>query len=230
MAFPQVESSATTFGAPGASTDVNYPATVSAGATLVCLVRCALDGVIGWPAGWNELVQSAVDASDDYMAIAWREAVGNEDGTTFAVTHGNGKSCYIVYSITGAEDPDTQPPELSSVASGVSTTPDPTSLTPTGGAKDYLWLWLGGWEGIQTSPPAGNPTDYGNTLGADTGTAGLGTINSRVAAARRELNVASEDPGSWTISASDDWMAWTMAIHPAGAPPPAAGGHFAVMV
>jgi len=229
MAFPQVESSATTFGVLDVSSNVNYPATVSAGALLVCVMRCGVDGVIGWPAGWNELVESTVDASDDYMAIAWREAVGNEDGTTFAVTHGNGKSCYIVYSITGAEDPDTQPPELSTVAFGISTTPDPSSLTPTGGAKDYLWLWLGGWQGTQTSPPTGNPTNYNNPLGADTLAGSTIMSNCRVAAARRELNAASEDPGSWTISVSDNWMVWVMAVHPAGAPPPA-GGHFAVMV
>jgi len=106
------------------------------------------------------------------------------------------------------------PPQLSTVATGSSTTPDPTTCTPTGGAKEYLWLWVGGWEGEQTSPPASNPTNYSSPIGANSSTVGVVTTNVRVAAAQRNLIAASEDPGSWTISVTDDWTAYTVAIHP----------------
>jgi len=165
-----------------------------------------------------ELVEDASDASNDVTAIAYMTAVGDEDGLTFNVTHGTGKMSAIVYSITGAKDTASQVPELSTVAIGTSTLPDPTALTPTGGAKDYLWLWLGGWEGEQTTPPVSNPTSYTNPLGAGTGISGIDSGNCRVASARRELNAVSEDPGSWTISASDDWSAWVMAVHPVAEP------------
>ena len=215
MAFPVVESTATTPRTGAETTSpVTYPATVSPNALIVCIARVAVAGAIGWPGGWTELVEDSSDASDDVTAIAYKTAVGDEDGTTFNVTHGDGKSAYIVYSITGAADPASQAPQLSAVAVGTSTAPDPAALTPTGGAKDYLWLWLGGWEGEQTSPPANNPTNYTNPLGASTAAAGAATGNCRVASARRDLNAASEDPPSWTISASDDWSAWTMAVHP----------------
>lgn len=216
MAFPVVEDKIGTGGTSTASpTAVSYPATVSAGALLVCIARCAVVGAIGWPSGWNELVEDSSDGSDDVSAIAWKAADGSEGGTTFSVTHGTGKSAYIVYSITGAENPATQPPQISTVAVGTSTTPNPTLLTPTGGTKDYLWLWLGCWEGEQTSPPAGNPTDYSATLGASSGTAGAVTTNVRCASAQHTSTDSSEDAGSWTISASDDWTAWVMAVHPA---------------
>jgi len=216
MAFPVVESTATTGRTAAETTSpVSYPATVSPGALLVAIVRVPVAGAIGWPAGWNELVEDSSDASDDVTAFAWKAAAGTEDGLTFDVTHGNGKLAGIVYSITGAEDPAVQPPQLSTVATGTSATPDPASLTPAGGAKDYLWLWLGGWEGEQTSPPSGNPTNYSSPLGASTGTAAAITTNCRVASAQRNLNAASEDPGSWTISVSDDWTAYTLAVHPA---------------
>jgi len=216
VAFPVVESTATTGRTAAETTSpVSYPATVSPGALLVATARVAVAGAIGWPAGWNELAQDSSDGADDVTAIAWKTADGTEDGLTFDVTHGNGKSAYIVYSITGAEDPVVQPPQLSSAATGASATPDPASLSPAGGAKDYLWLWLGGWEGEQTSPPTGNPTNYSSPLGASSGTAAAITTNCRVASAQRNLNAASEDPPSWTISVSDDWSAWTMAVHPA---------------
>lgn len=40
------------------------------------------------------------------------------------------------------------------------------------------------------------------------------TTNSRCAGASRQLNAASEDPPSWTISVSDNWSAWTIAVFP----------------
>lgn len=216
MAFPVVESTATTGRTAAETTSpITYPATVSPNALLVAIVRVTVAGAIGWPVEWTELVEDSSDASDDVTAIAYRVADGTEDGLTFNVTHGSGKLAGIVYSITGAADPAVQAPQLSTVATGTSASPDPTGLTPTGGAKDYLWLWLGVWEGEQTSPPTGNPTNYSTPLGASTGTGGAITTNCRVASAQRSVNQSTEDPGLWTISVSDDWSAWVMAVHPA---------------
>ncbi|HET8947004.1 MAG TPA: hypothetical protein VFQ07_08470, partial [Candidatus Polarisedimenticolia bacterium] len=76
-------------------------------------------------------------------------------------------------------------------------------------------IWLGGWEGKQTSPPADPlPAGYGNKIGASTGPAGTTDTNCRMAAASRNNKASSEDPGSWTISAIDDWTAFTIAVHP----------------
>ena len=217
---PAVMSVATTNGGTASATPViNLPTDIISGNTLFAAVRVAAAGDIGWPSGWTEMVDVATDASDDQFAIAWRKADGTE-GTTITLSSANQKFAGIVWNIFGATDPTTQAPELSTIATGTSTTPDPTTVTPTGGAKDYLWLWLGSWEGEQTSPPASNPTNYIGVSGADSGTAGAVTTNVRVAGAFRRSNAASEDPGSWTISASDDWTAYTVAFHPfvAGTP------------
>ncbi len=217
MAFPAVQTTATTNGTTAtASATVNLPAGIVAGDLLLVLHRCAVAGALGFPIGWTELKDASVDAADDQQGLAYRQADGSE-GASITVTQGNGKFASIAYRISGAEDPATQAPEVSADATGASTIPDPATLTPTGGAKDYLWLLLGGWEGEQTSPPAGNPTNYANPLGADSGIAAAITTNCRVASAGRSLNAASEDPPSWTISVSDDWTAWTLAIHPATA-------------
>ncbi|MGH2373010.1 MAG: hypothetical protein ACRDIC_05970 [bacterium] len=225
MAFPSVEGTATTNGTAAATSHaVTLPATVSTGSTLIVVARAAVAGAIDWPAGWTEVFENSADASDDTTAWAWKLADGTEDGTTISVTHGNGKAAFIAYSITGAEDPTIQAPESGTPATGTSTIPDPSATTPTGGAKDYLWIWAGGWEGEQTSPPVGNPTNYSSPLGANSGTASAVATNCRVATATRTNNAASEDPGTWTISVSDDWTAWTIAVHPA--PPPPAVGAF----
>jgi hypothetical protein len=196
---------------------VTYPAGIVAGNLLACIIRSANGSTFTFPAGWNMLVNNDTsDASDDTTSIAWRKADGTE-GASFNVTSPVGTFVTaITWRITGAADPTVQPPQLSTIAVGASTTPNPTTCTPTGGAKDYLWIWMGGWEGEQTSPPASQPTNYDSTkrVGASNGTTGSVASNCRCAGVSRQNNAASEDAAAWTISVSDQWSAWVMAIHP----------------
>lgn len=221
--FPSISGTVTqTLGTTATTTPVvNLPSGCVAGETIFVLVRNAVAGAIGWPDGtWNEMFDASSDAADDQMALAWRKADGTE-GASITLSSGNGKFAALAWRVAGAIDPSVRAPELSTVAIGTSTTPNPTACTPTGGTKNYLWIWVGGWAGEQTSPPASNPTSYSlNVTGADSGTAGVTTTNCRVAIAARQLNAGSEDPASWTISVSDSWTAYTLAVHPANLPPP----------
>lgn len=195
------------------------PASIAANDLLVMIMRTPL-GTMTLDSGdvttrWTALVSAdATDASDDKTWIFYRWADGGEGADESAIVSPSSKLVAITWRITGAQNPVTQAPELSTIATGTSAVPNPTTVTPTGGLKDYLFLWLGAWEGEQTSPPASNPTSYVNPVGADTGIGGAVATNCRAAGASRALTAASEDPGSWTISVSDDWTAWAMAIHP----------------
>ena len=216
--FPVVIATSTTDGTTAtASAAVNLPAGILAGDLIVAIHRSSAAGLHGWPAFWTELADTTVDASANNTSIIWRIADGSE-GATVTVTQGSSKFASLAYLIRWWSGLLGR--EISTAVTGTSTTPDPGICTPTGGAKDYLWLWLGGWENEQTSPPASQPTNYTNPLGASSGTAGAVTTNCRVAGAQRTNNATSENPGSWTISVSDDWTAWTMAVHPAIDPPP----------
>lgn len=221
MAFPSIRGSvATTNGTTAtASPVVNLPASVSKGDTLFVVFRCAVAGAIGWPdANWNELVDDSPDASDDQIGVAWKKAVGNEGGTTITLSSGNGKFSAVAYCIQDAADPTVRPPELSTVATGTSAgQPDATACTPTGGAKDYLWLTFETMEGEQTGVTT-YPSNF--TLGqsglANSGTAGAVTTNTTIAAAARQQNAASQDAGAWSIAGTlDDWSAYTAAFYPA---------------
>ena len=224
MASPVVEGTATTGGTgPTANAVVTLPATIQAGETLIVLHRSAVGTAAhGYPGGWTVLFNSDADASDDRISCAWRKADGSE-GASITITQTSSKFASIAYRISGAEDPTVQAPEFATLIIGTDAAPDPGTVTPTGGSKDYLFLWLGGWEGEQTSPPAGNPTNYSNPIGANSGTGGAIATNCRVAGAQRQLTAASEDPPSWTISVSDDWTVTALAVHPAPPPPPAQG-------
>lgn len=215
MAFPSIAGTgATTAGSTAATNKACVlPASIAAGNLLILVIRSAGADTHTTPTDWNDLVKNdGTDASDDVVSIFYRVATGSE-GTSVTV-NGTGSVRWAAISWRITDHNSAQAPQASTVASGTNTTPNPTTCTPTGGAKDYLWLWVGTWEGEQTSPPTGNPTNYSNTLGSDTGTAGAVTANCRVGVASRTNNASSEDAGSWTISASDDWMAWVIAVHP----------------
>lgn len=215
MSFPVVVTTNITDGGTATTTPViNLPTNIRPGNLLVVLFRVAVAGAIGWPDGtWNEMFDASDDAADDQMALAWRWATGTE-GSTITLSCTSGKFAAIAYNISGATNPNTRAPQLSTVAVNTGTTPDPTTVTPTGGTKDYLWLWLGGWADESTSPPASQPTNYTNPIGGSSGVAGVGTTNCRVAGAQRTNRASSEDPGSWTISVSAAWTAYAMAVHP----------------
>ena len=215
----------TTSGSSASTTpSVTLPTgTITAGDTLLALIRLAT-GTLGTnPGGWTELARDTSDASDDTTVVIWKKADGTESGTS--ITWGTGTSAKYVglsWAIAGAADPSVRAPETSTVAVGTVAAVDPTTCTPTGGAKDYLWLWVGAWDGESaTVPPTGNPTNYGsNIIGNTSGTAGVSTTNVQASSASRLLNAASEDAPSWTCSSapSQGWTAWTVAVHPATIP------------
>lgn len=219
MAFPTVRSQIATNGTGTSATPViSLPATVAAGDVLFVVFRVAVAGAIGWPGAagvWNELFDASDDASDDQMAAAWKKADGSEGGTTITLSCTNGKFAAVAYAIAGSINPADRAPQLSTVATGTSTAPNATTVTPTGGAKDYLWLTFTGREGEATVPPT-YPTNYTVAqLTADSGTAGVVGTNVRVSGAvRTNNNAASEDAGAWTFSDSEDWAAYTIAFHP----------------
>ena len=216
MAFPSASTATTNGSTATTSAVVSLPGSIVAGQTLLVLIRCSLGGTHTFPAGWTEISQDSSDGSDDTTSLAWRRADGAE-GASITVTLGtSSKFSAISWLVAGARNPELSPPEISNITTGNSTNPNPGSLTPSGGAQDYLWFWMGGWEGTQTSPPSGNPTNYtSNVVGAETGSVGGVSTNCRVASATRQFNVATEDPGSWTISGlGDDWTAVTVAIYP----------------
>lgn len=215
MAFPAAAGSATSNISTATTAPViNLPGSISAGDLLLGIYRTAGTSNTIWPAGWTEVIDDSSDGSDDVTSIAHRWADGTE-GATITLTTNSHKGAGIVYRITGAENPSTQAPEFSAVAANNSTQPNPSNVTPTGGAKDYLFIWIAAYEGEQGTPGS-PPTNYSGVLTANSGTGGSVTTNCRVTTAWRQLNAASEDPTFITLSAADDWTAWVVAIHPAG--------------
>lgn len=212
MAVPTVTATAVTTAGSTASADpsVLLPATVNPGEILVALIRKDNEAVMTWPNGWTKIVGDATDGADDQTSCAWKVADGTEDGTSITISTGvSGKYAALSYSIAGANSI-----AVSTLATGASNAPNPPNFNFPGGTQDYLLLWMGGWEGEQTSPPATSlGGSWTNQIGSNSGTAGAVATNCRVASARLSLPASSSfDPPSWTISASDDWTAFSVAL------------------
>lgn len=164
--------------------------------------------------GWTFIIGGATAGATH---LGYKKAAGGE--TLVSFTAGTTcRSAYLGYRITGNIDPATQLPELSGINAATGANPDPLSLSPTGGSKDYLWLAIFRQNAVVTNDDAwvtAIPTNYGNKHASSAGTAG----SPAVAAADRQLTAASEDPGTFTSTSTTTWQAYTMAIHPAVSAP-----------
>jgi hypothetical protein len=215
LASPAVRSSVVTAGSAAALNPVvNLPATIEAGDTLLVVIRSTGTASFTWPAGWTELLESAADASDDAFSVGWRLADGTEDSGTVTInTNVTERFAALAWAISGATDPTSTPPTISTVVSASTLTPNPPSLN-TGVSKDYLWFSIASSEGENTF--SSYSTNYGlGQINTNTGTAGAVANNCRIAGSARQLTAQTEDPGviTWTGTA-DDTMAITIAVHP----------------
>jgi len=194
----------------------------SAGDLLIVLVRfAAAPGAVTFT-GYTQLGSDASDATDDTTAVYYRWADWAEGATDTLAPTNSVKGCTISWEITGAINPATTAPEISTVAIGTTAanTANPGSRAVTGGPKDVLYLALMGLDGEGNAPTV-VPTNYANLVTANSGTAGAVATNCSIGGGSRGILASnSDDPGVFTHpAATTGWTAWTVVIHPAIAIP-----------
>ena len=144
------------------------------------------------------------------MGVFYKISDGTEGSDITVTSVDSERSVQAMYRISNFEP--TIAPEINAGASGLSTSPDPASLSPAGGAKDYMFLALCGWPD-NVNVLTGFPTGYGNsTTGGQASGGSLGI-------ATKNVNAASEDPATFSIAGAEEWQAFTLAVHPPDPPP-----------
>lgn len=113
-----------------------------------------------------------------------------------------------ILRITGSHA--TQAMAASANAQATSAAPDPASLTPSWGSAKTLWIAACGYDSNPTVTvyPTNYTSNQSNAFADNANGAGIGY-------ATRELEAASENPGAFTLSFSDQWSAVTLAVRPA---------------
>lgn len=200
------------------SHSVNLPASIAAGETLVVVVASkALTGEAAIT-GWTRFADVAlVTGSNASLHAFWKKATGSEGATaTLTFTTTSTRVAVIAYRVTGATDPTVTPPEATTASLANSINPDPPSITPSGGPKDFLIF--AGFSSSHGRITSAVPTNYGSgqTAGPNNGTA----TNIGGGVAQRALTAATtEDPGTFTTTgtAVEETASVTIAIHPAAA-------------
>lgn len=149
--------------------------------------------------------------------ILYKNVLDGSEGGTVTYTQSSGvKTASIAYNIQGQST--TQAPEKSTLASNAGDThPDPGTVTPTGGSKDYLWIAAsreGGEDLDNDSLFTAAPTNFTNLTQKSTGTAGVVASNTAIGAADFASTASSIDPGTFTTFSSRSWDAYTVAVHP----------------
>ena len=212
LAAPAVASvTETAFGTDATPHNVTMPATVNAGDLLIVLFTNDGNATVTTPGGWTQLA-SNVSGTEVRLSVYYKKAAGTEGGTTVNFnTSASEQAAAQVYRITDWHG--TSPPEISTAATGTSTAPDPPSLNPAAwGVADTLWLAVAGQDrGNQGA--ASYPASYTN--GTSTLSNGAGNDNCRTLSGRKALVADSENPGTFTLPASEQWVAFTIAVRSA---------------
>lgn len=217
MPFPTINDADTTNGVQtsnSTSWTLTYPGNIVAGNLLICFF--AIDGTGGFVApagGWFSRINNHNGAN--LLGVMVKSATGSESGT-FSVTTANEQGGWRIYRISDwyGGDISTIPnsdsiSDANTITGSPSNAPNPPSVNPS------LWdveetLWIAACSADTSRTISVYPLADRNTAdvsgGAGGATLGLCTTESAV---------ASLDPGTFTISASDDWVAATVAIRPA---------------
>lgn len=229
ISFPVVETADGGFQASsgGGIVAVNLPdgaGGITSGDLLVAVISCKAVGCgAGENASWNIINEESAGSSFVNSRIFTRIADGTETATSAFTTATNTQWAYQTYRIVGHDD--SVPVESASATSAASpnTTPDPPSLNPVGwDVENTLWLAVVSWACPSTfTEVTADPTGYttirtGNRCEENNWPTDVGLS---VEGTSRQAATDSQDPSAFTISQSQRWNTFTIAVRPQADPP-----------
>jgi hypothetical protein len=219
MAFPTVQTTnKSSTNTAGTSHTVSLPAGIGPlDVVLILMDIGSTSATLNALTGWGEILD---EASANGLKILWYTGGGVPSDPTFT-SSANTRDASISLRISGANRTIT--PQIATTGTGTSATPDPPSVTPTGGTvKDYLFIAFAGMAGEEADDDTWAntpPTNYDPTppLQKSCGTAGV-NLGGLICAAYRQLNTGSaQDPGTFGIDVSLAWRTQHIIVHPEAA-------------
>lgn len=217
MAFPSVAAKGTTYNTLGtATTDhvIDLPDNLVAGDRVLICLGLRTTTAFTWPTSpaWTQVAAQNAPTSGGRLEIRYRDVDGTEgwNNTTSSITVTTGssiKGCGFPWKITGFNTASA--PEATTAQGSATSTPDPPSLGPTWGAEDNLWITVCYSNGNNTTTTY--PLLYLDNQ-ENAATTGASSASDRICS--RNVNAATEDPGSFTLDGSQNCALATIAIRP----------------
>lgn len=204
MAYPQIFTY-TTGGTVSDRQTITYPSGIVSGDMIILQIGARFSGATFTPpSGWTKLAEYNANAS---MAIIYLIAGSSLSGTFDVVLSSSQAASWMCYRVSAPLGAKLDTFKISAAATGSSNQPNSPSLTSSSAVSEILWLSLFGADPTPVSV-TGWPADYSSfTLDHNTG-----GLSPTVGVAAREIDSATQDPGAFTISASRQWVAFTVAI------------------
>lgn len=193
---------------PGTSDiDITVPAGVVDGDWLLVITGTVNASETPYPpSGW---VWQWTDNAFASAGICWSPILSTSDAGTTVTLTGAAVSVAHVYHMRGG-DPMLKPPHYTFERSfsSATSTPDAPAVTPDYGSEEYISLVVV-WHSSTGSASAA-PTGYTDLT--NTGNATGNDIRLATAAKATGETAATIDPGTWTLTASRNYGAYTIAI------------------
>lgn len=212
---------------------VNLPATVTAGQLLV--VWMAFDGnpTVTWDNAshgtWTGYIDTPGPSSACKLVVRAKVATGTEGGGTLTIgTSASEQSVHRSVAIGTWEGTLAGGINVPTAATGTSSTPNPPVATDSWGTVDRKTMAICGADGARTV--SAYPANYTLNQFSDSSAGGAGI--GLGSCGRNQTSVGVQDPGTFTISASDQWVASTVSVRggTAGIPATPSGYSFTAMI
>lgn len=215
MAFPSVRSSQTSTGS-ATTHSLTLPATISNGDLLLAILSS--DGGTSMSYTWDNTTEGTWTnlyedtnggAGSVRTTVYAKVADGTETGPLSITKSISDGSTGYVASIQDWEG-TLSGVTTGTVAKGISTLPDPPSVTAAGGSGDNLFIAIASYDAAPGT--SAYPTNYNDNQTSIQN----GSSAASIAVATRSLTAATDDPGTFTLGGSEQWIANTLVVEPAG--------------
>jgi hypothetical protein len=213
MAFP-TSSAITDSGAlTGSSHAITLPTHTTGDRLVVQYVidAAAAGSYSSHTSGWDIRINVTDTQSAVALMVFERVATGASESLTITLAGARNARAFSRI-LSGTDTTAAAEGSAANSAGTPSTTPNPPSVTPSWGAADTFWLTTVAFDN-STNTLSSYPADYADNQSNQA----AGTSSTpRLATASRARNATSEDPGNYTFSGNDQWVAATLAFKPAG--------------
>lgn len=208
-ATPVVASTASYAGSSAAAHNVPLPARIASGNLL--LVECAsYDQNISFPSDWTVL-QNTTTAGGLRTATVYKVSDGSDATNVVATLAATARLSAQAMRIIGQKTSGGI--EIASPVSGNSAAPDPSSISPSWGSANNLFI-VGALarSGGSTTLISAYPTGYTDNQAEATNNNGLGASAS---IASKSAATSSDNPAAFTLAGAREVVVNTLAVRPA---------------
>ena len=188
------------------------PSTAAAGDLFICHAAQDGAGTFTWDSPAVEIKDQAFTGGVN--TVGYLIASGGETAMPRVTSTVSERWEWNVWEFPAGEWHGTTAPEINTGVTGNNTSPNPGSITPSWGSEtNNIWLALCARDDSVANTITAYPTNY-STAQSDKNNI---TSAANAGGAVRIVTGSPEDPGAFTISATETWIAYAVAIRPAAA-------------